>query len=82
MSEPVMRSAEHQVRDRARAARRLARLYEAEVNGLMWATSSTQELSWSKDPDEQAAFLRGFNEGREIFRACLPAASTDREVTP
>lgn len=75
MSETVMLSADEQVRDRARAARRLARLYDAEANGLLWAVSSTQALTWGKDPDEQAAFLRGFNEGREIFRACLPTGN-------
>lgn len=68
--------AEQQVKERAAVARRLAGLYEEEANGLLWALSASAPLQWSKDPERQARFLVGFNEGREILRVAAGVAAT------
>lgn len=68
---------EEQVTERARAARRLSRLYEAEANGLLWAISNQHEVVWSKDKAEQEAFLRGVREGRSIL--CAASGGTDED---
>ncbi len=79
MDEPVL-SAEAQVQARAAVAFRLAGLYQEEGNGLLWALSSAKPLEWSKDPERQARFLVGFNEGCEILRVAGRGASPTEAV--
>lgn len=74
MSERVL-SAEEQVRAMAAVAFRLAGLYQEEGNGMLWSLSSATPLQWSPDPEKQARFLLGFNEGCEILRVARGGAS-------
>lgn len=73
MSE-LMTAGEREVRERAAAAMRLAGLYTEEANGLLWSLSSAKPLQWSKDPEKQARFLLGFNEGCEMLRVARQVA--------
>lgn len=77
MSAPVVLvEAERQIRERAAVAQRLSGLYAEEAYGLLWSLSSVTPLQWSTDPDRQARFLLGFNEGCEILRVARGAAAT------
>lgn len=62
--------------ERARAALRLARLYECEANGLMCAGWSPNPVIWSQDAEEQRRFLIGFTEGKGILATHRPATKT------
>lgn len=64
----VLAEAERHIRERAAMAKRLGRLYEDEFHGLLYAIDKTQPVEWSKDPEKQERFLKGFNEGCEIMR--------------
>ena len=70
-----MAAGEREVRERAAAARRLAGLYTEEATGLLWSLSSATPLQWSPDPEKQARFLVGFNEGCEILRVARQVAA-------
>lgn len=78
MSEPVaLDAAEQAVKARADVAFRLGELYEQEGYGLMYALQNSEPLQWSKDPEKQARFLVGFNEGCEILRVAAGASATE-----
>ena len=79
MSE-VRLSGEEQVQARAAVAFRLAGLYQEEGNGLLWSLSSAKPLEWSKDPERQARFLVGFNEGCEMLRVARQVAETPKDA--
>lgn len=64
----VLAEAERHIRDQANRAFRLGELYVEEGYGLMWAIGSQKPLEWSKDPERQERFLKGFNDGCEILR--------------
>lgn len=75
MSEPVaLDAAEQAVKARADVAFRLGELYEQEGYGLMHALCNPKPLQWSKDPEKQARFLMGFNEGCEMLRVARQVA--------
>ena len=75
MSEIVARDAAAQaVKERADVAFRLGELYEQEGYGLMYALQNAEPLQWSKDPEKQARFLLGFNEGCEMLRVARQVA--------
>ncbi len=74
MSEAAL-SGEEKVQARAAVAFRLAGLYQEEGNGLLWSLSSARPLEWSPDPEKQARWLVGFNEGCEILRVARGGAS-------
>lgn len=52
---------------RQRAAERLSQLFHAEARGLIHAQFFAEPVSYSHDAEEEAAFLRGFRDGREIL---------------
>lgn len=56
------------VRRRAREAERLSEKYRAEAQGLFCATYSAVPIPYAQHPELQAAFLRGFQEGKELMR--------------
>lgn len=68
-------TAEEILAERARAALRMARLYDCEANGLMCAGWSPNPVVWSQNPDEQRRFLVGFEEGKAILAAHQPATA-------
>lgn len=69
MSAPVgLAAAEQHVQEQAARAFRLGELYEEEGHGLLWALNNRTSLQWSSDPEKQARFLKGFNDGCEILR--------------
>ncbi len=79
MSERVL-SAEEQVRARAAVAFRLAGLYQEEGNGLLWSLSGAKPLAWSPDPEKQARFLVGFNEGCEMLRVARQVTEPPKDA--
>lgn len=79
MSERTL-SGEEQVQARAAVAFRLAGLYQEEGNGLLWSLSSATPLQWSPDPEKQARFLLGFNEGCEMLRLARQVAVAPEEA--
>ncbi len=76
MSEPTsLVAAERHIKEQAERAFRLGKLYEEEGYGLLWAISSRKPLHWSKDPEKQARFLKGFNDACEILRVAAGVAA-------
>lgn len=79
MSEAAL-SGEEKVQARAAVAFRLAGLYQEEGNGLLWSLSSARPLEWSPDPEKQARWLVGFNEGCEILRVARQVAEPPKDA--
>jgi hypothetical protein len=62
-------SGREQVRRRAEQAKVLSLKFNAEAMGLFWAMDYSEPISYSSDPDVQAAFVRGMTDGRELLKA-------------
>lgn len=78
MGTPVgLAAAEQHIQEQAARAFRLGRLYEEEGHGLLWALSLRPALQWSRDPEKQARFLKGFNDGCEILRVARGDGQAD-----
>lgn len=76
MSTPVgLAAAEQHIQEQAARAFRLGTLFEEEGYGLLYALHSHQPLQWSSDPEKQARFLKGFNDGCEILRVARGEAN-------
>lgn len=68
-------AAEQHIKEQAERAFRLGELYKEEGHGLLYRLNNYKPAKWSKDPEEQARFLKGFNDACEILRVAAGVAT-------
>lgn len=81
MSEPTsLVAAERHIKEQAERAFRLGDLYHEEGHGLLYRLNNHKPLEWSKDPEKQERFLKGFNDASEILRVAAGVSVSNKEV--
>ena len=75
----TLMEAEQHIKDQAARAFRLGSLYKDEGDGWLYRLNKNTPLQWSKDPERQARFLKGFNDASEVLRVAAGVAVSNKE---
>lgn len=72
---------EKHIMEQAERAFRLGDLYKDEGDGWLYRLNNKKPLQWSKDPERQARFLKGFNDANEVLRVAAGVAAATPSPT-